>query len=87
MRLNIKAWALSWGLLWGGGLLAVGLLNLVWAGYGQSFLAAMASIYPGYHATPSIIEVVVVTLYGFVDGLIGGAVFGWLYNRLAGSAS
>lgn len=83
MRLNIKAWALSWGLLWGGALLLVGLVNMVWAGYGQGFLDFVASIYPGYHAKPSIVEVVIATVYGFVDGCIGGAIFGWLYNRLA----
>lgn len=45
----------------------------------------MASAYPGYHATRSIAEVIVGTLYEFVDGLIGGAVFAWLYNQFAGS--
>lgn len=44
-----------------------------------------ASAYPGYHATRSIAEVIVGTLYEFVDGLIGGAVFAWLYNQFAGS--
>ena len=74
-------------LLWGGGLLVVSLLNLIWSGYGQSFLDAMSSIYPGYHATRSIAEVVIVTVYGTADGFIGGAVFGWLYNRLAKASS
>ena len=23
---------------------------------------------------------IIVTLYGLVDGVIGGAIFGWLYN-------
>ncbi len=43
----------------------------------------MASVYFGYHATRSIAEVIVGTLYGAVDGLIAGAVFAWLYNQLA----
>jgi len=43
----------------------------------------MSSVYPGYHATRSIAEVIVGTLYGVVDGLVGGAVFAWLYNQLA----
>jgi hypothetical protein len=41
------------------------------------------SCYPGYKATHSIGEVVIVTLYAVADGFIGGTVFGWLYNRLA----
>jgi len=52
-------------------------------GYGQQFLQTLSSFYPGYHATHSIGQVVIVTLYAMADGLIGGAVFGWLYNRLA----
>lgn len=49
----------------------------------QSRLQTMASVYFGYHATRSIAEVIVGTLYGAVDGLIAGAVFAWLYNQLA----
>ncbi len=50
------------------------------------FLAFLASIYPGYHATRSIGEVLIVTLYALADGLIGGAVFAWLYNCFAKTA-
>jgi hypothetical protein len=46
----------------------------------------MASIYPGYHANHSIAQVVIGSLYAAADGLIGGAVFGWLYNWLAKAA-
>ena len=62
---------------------AEGLANLICGGYGQHFLQTLSSFYPGYHATHSIGQVVIVTLYAMADGLIGGAVFGWLYNRLA----
>jgi len=57
--------------------------HLVWGNYGQRFLETMSSIYPGYQATRNIADVVVGTLYGIVDGFIGGAVFAWLYNRFA----
>lgn len=53
------------------------------AAYGQQFLQTMASVYVGYHVTRSIAEVIVGTVYGVVDGLIGGAVFAWLYNQFA----
>lgn len=36
-------------------------------------------------ATRSVAEVVVGTLYGVVDGFIGGAVFARLYNQFAKS--
>jgi hypothetical protein len=83
MKFDVKALALACSILWGAAILLVGLANLIWGGYGQLFLQTLSSFYPGYHATRSIGEVVIVTLYAVADGLIGGTVFGWLYNRLA----
>ncbi len=71
----------------GAGGLLVGVANLIWAGYGVHFLEWRASFYPGYHATRSFGEVDIVTLYALADGLIGGAVLGWLYNHLVKSVS
>ena len=86
MKFSTKGLALAYGILCGLAMLVMGLANLVWGSYGQQFLQLMASVYPGYHATRSIAEVVVGTLYGFVDGLVGGAIFAWLYNQFAGSS-
>lgn len=86
MKFEVKALALSCAILWGGAVFLVALANLV-CGYGQRFLEILASGYPGYHATRSIGELVLVTVYAFFDGLIGGAIFAWLYNRMAKLAS
>lgn len=83
MKLSVKGLALASGILWGIAMLGMGLANLGWNNYGQQFLQIMASVYPGYQATRNIGEVIVGTLYGVVDGLIGGAVFAWLYNQFA----
>ena len=83
MKFSTKGLALASGILWGLAMLVMGLANLVWGSYGQQFLQLMASVYPGYHATRSIAEVIVGTLYGAVDGFVGGAVFAWLYNQFA----
>lgn len=80
MSLNVKALALSAAMLWGMAVFAVGLANTVWPGYGLSFLSVVASIYPGYVHDGSLYQVVVGALYAAVDGLIGGAIFAWLYN-------
>jgi hypothetical protein len=85
MKLSVKGLALASGILWGVAMLGMGLANLIWSSYGQQFLQLMASVYPGYHATRSVGEVIVGTLYGVVDGFIGGAVFAWLYNQFVGS--
>lgn len=53
MKLDIKAMAVSWAILWGGSVLLAALANLIWNGYAQHFLDALSSIYPGYHATRS----------------------------------
>ncbi|MGA8541214.1 MAG: hypothetical protein WB566_17055 [Terriglobales bacterium] len=81
MKFSVKGLALASGILWGLAMLGMGLANLIWSSYGQQFLQTMASVYFGYHATRSIAEVIVGTLYGAVDGLVGGAVFAWLYNQ------
>ena len=84
MKLNVRAVAIVSALLWGGfAMLGMGIANLVWPSYGHNFLQVMASVYPGYHATRSFGQVIVGTLYGLVDGGVGGAVFAWLYNCCA----
>ena len=86
MKFNVKALAVACAILWGGAVLLIGVANLICPQYGQRFLEVLASFYPGYHATRSLVEVVLVTAYALVDGLIGGAIFGWLYNRFAKAA-
>ena len=81
MKLSIKALALASAILWGFAMLAMGLANLICSNYGLEFLKTMSSVYPGYHATRSVAEVIIGTLYGAVDGLFGGAIFAWLYNQ------
>ncbi|MGA2205554.1 MAG: hypothetical protein ABSG10_02375 [Terracidiphilus sp.] len=87
MKFDVKAMALSWAILWGAAVFLVAFVNLICGSYGQHFLEMLSSGYPGYHATRNIVEILIVTIYAFFDGLIGGAIFGWLYNRLAKTAS
>jgi len=83
MRLHVAAFALTVGLLWGLTVLLVAIANIIWPGYGSVFLQVVASFYPGYEPGTGIGSVIMVTLYGVVDGGIGGLVFAWLYNQLA----
>lgn len=82
MKLNVKALTLAAGLLWGGIILTVGACNLVWPTYGVAFLELTSSIYPGYSPGDAA-SVAVGSVYGFVDGCIGGLIFAWLYNLFA----
>ena len=80
MKLHVPALALTAGLLRSGAILVVGLGNMVWPDYGRAFLDVTASIYPGDHPSSGIGSVITGTLYGLVDGAIGGAIFALLYN-------
>lgn len=87
MKLNLKALALTAGILWALAIFITGIANLIWSGYGLVFLQTMASIYPGYDAERTIGAVIVGTLYALVDGAFCGLVFGWLYNLFVGKGS
>ena len=80
MKINVKALALSMGIVWG---LVVFLLTLWFLvmGYSGDLLAMLGSIYLGYSV--SWIGAFVGLIYGFIDGLIGGALLGYLYNKFA----
>jgi len=84
MRLGAKAMANAGAALWGLSVLAVGLVNLAQPNYGTAFLEGLASVYPGYHATASIGDVLVGTGYALLDGAVTGWLFAWLYNRVVG---
>ncbi len=80
MKINVKAFALTCGIVW-----AVGLFLLTWwvilfdGATGEPTL--IGRLYRGYTISPrgSLIGPV----WAFFDALIGGAIFAWLYNLLA----
>jgi len=81
MRLNVKALALTSAIIWGVGLFLMTWWVILFEGAtGDKTL--IAYVYRGYciSAFGSIIGLA----WGFIDGLICGAVFGWLYNAIAG---
>jgi hypothetical protein len=81
MRLSVKAAALVGAVLTGGTVFCLGILNLIFPTYADDFLRVMASIYPGFCDSGGFWNVIVGTLYGLLDGAIGGALIAWLYNQ------
>ncbi len=84
MRLSVKGFALTCGLIWG-----IALFTLTWwiIGFdgvtGETTL--IGQLYRGYNISPagSFIGFV----WAFFDGLIIGGCFAWLYNLLSAHSS
>jgi hypothetical protein len=83
MKLNVRAFALTAGLLWALSIFFVQTLNALLPPYSGPFLALLSSIYPYYRPEDSYAFVLLGMLYGFLDGAIGAAIFAWVYNQLA----
>ena len=84
MKLNVKAFALTCGLVFG-----FGLFFLTWwiiAFNGATGEATfIGRLYRGYTISP--VGSVIGLVWAFFDWLIGGAIFAWLYNVIAGRVS
>ena len=80
MKLSVKAFALTSGILWGA-LVCLATLWLLMMGYDGQLISQLDHFYLGYSF--SAVGAFVGLLWGFVDGAVCGAVFAWLYNKLA----
>jgi len=82
MKLDVRAFALACGLLWGLGLFCITLWIVLFEGQAPAdgpppFLGL---IYRGYRLNTQ--GAFIGLAWAFVDGLIGGAVLAWVYNLL-----
>ena len=80
MKLNIKAFALTFGLIWGFGIFFLTWWVILFEGSTHD-LMVLGHLYRGYNISP--MGSVVGMVWGFFDGFGGGLLFAWLYNRLA----
>jgi hypothetical protein len=77
MKLNVKSFALAFGLIWG-----LGLFCLTWwiiafdGATGEATI--IGQVYRGFNISP--IGSLIGLVWAFTDGAIGGAIFAWLYN-------
>lgn len=81
MKLSIKAFTLTCGLVWGGAVCFTTLWLLAF-GYDGALISQLDHFYFGYSF--SAVGAFIGLVYGFIDGAIGGAIFAWLYNKFAG---
>ena len=78
MKLNVKAFSLTAGILWG---VALFLLTIwfICFGYPGGTLSLLGKVYLGYSVTWG--GAFIGLIWGFVDAYIGGLIFAWLYNK------
>ena len=81
MKLNVKAFALAGGLLWGFILFSITWWIMLFDG-ATGEVTLLGQVYRGYCISPlgSLIGLV----WGLFDGLVGGLIFAWLYNWFVG---
>jgi hypothetical protein len=80
MKLSVKGFALTCGILWGA-TVCLATLWLLAMGHDGQLIRQLDHFYLGYRY--SAVGALVGLVWGFVDGAIGGAIFAWLYNTLA----
>jgi hypothetical protein len=80
VKFDVKACALTCGLIWGLGLFVLTWWIMAFDG-STGEVTFIGRLYRGYTISPT--GSVIGLAWGFVDGAIGGAIFAWLYNRLA----
>lgn len=80
MKLDVKAFALSFGILWAAGVFVLALLNMS-LGFGGQWVELIASVYKGYG--PTLQGSLIGMPWAFLDAFIGALLWAWLYNRLA----
>jgi hypothetical protein len=84
MRLNVLAFALAFGIFWGAAIfLSTWWMMFIHGSYGSPTF--LAYFYLGFKITP--VGSLIGLGWGFLDGLVCGAIFSSLYNLLAGGKS
>jgi hypothetical protein len=84
MKLNVKAFGLACGLVWGLGLFCLTWWIIAFDG-ASGETPFLGHLYRGYTISP--IGSLIGLAWALADGFAGGIVFAWVYNRFVGTAS
>ena len=82
-QLSVRAFGAAVGVFWAGCVFLVGLINLIVPSYGLAFLWFVSSVSPGFNVQPTLLSVLIGTIYALLEGLIAGGFIAWLYNFLS----
>jgi len=83
MKLSFKAMVIAGALFKTVVFLFISVMNLLLRPYGGAYLAALASLYPGYDPVNWPVALIVGTLYSLLTGAVAGLLFACLYNFFA----
>ena len=75
-KLDPTSLGLALGVIWAGGIAALGLIARI--GWGEKLHGLFADLYIGYDDTTT--GILIGAIWGFADALVGGVLVGWLYN-------
>ena len=84
MKLDVRAFAITCSLIWGFGLFFLTWWIIMLDGP-TGEVTLIGRLYRGYSISP--MGSAIGLLWALVDGFVGGAIFAWLYNRIAGKSS
>ncbi len=84
MKLNIKAFAVTFALFWGLGLFLATWWIIAFDG-ASGQITLIGKVYRGYSISP--VGSVIGLAWALFDGLACGAIFAWLYNKLSDTFS
>jgi len=83
MKLDVRAFAIACSLIWGFGLFFLTWWIIMFDGP-TGEVTLIGRLYRGYSISPT--GSVIGLLWALLDGFVGGAIFAWLYNRIAGKS-
>ncbi len=81
MKLNVKAFAIACGLMWGFGVFCLAWWIMLFEG-ATGEVTILGHLYRGFNISP--LGSVIGFAWALADGAVGGAIFAWLYNLLSG---
>lgn len=79
-KLDVRAFGLACGIVWGAGMFIIGLMT-AFSTWGAGFERVMSTLYIGF--SPTLLGSVIGAAWGFVDAGIGGLVVALIYNKLS----
>lgn len=81
MNLSVRNFALALGITSVIFIMVLGSMSMIFD-IGGGMVESIASVYAGFN--DSVPGILIGSIWAFIDGFVGGALFAWIYNKLQG---